>query len=126
MCQIVPQLYFFQAVAVSVLLYECTNSTLMKRMDKKLDGTYIRMLSAIFDESWKEHPTKQQLCDHLPPISHAILVKHIWALWRSKNELLGKILLWTPTHVHICVSQPAKTYTHQRCVDTGCKSRIPT
>ena len=35
---------FFQAVVVSILLYGCTRWTLTKRMEKKLDGYYTRML----------------------------------------------------------------------------------
>ena len=27
--------------------------------------------------------------------------------------------LWTPTHVHANVGQPAKTYIYQLCADTG-------
>ena len=35
---------FFQAAVVSILLYGCTNRTLTKRPEKKLDGNYTRML----------------------------------------------------------------------------------
>ena len=35
---------FFQAAVVSILLYGCTTWTLTKRMEKKLDGNYTRML----------------------------------------------------------------------------------
>ncbi len=35
---------FFQAAVVSILLYGCTTWTPSKRMAKKLDGNYIRML----------------------------------------------------------------------------------
>ena len=35
---------FFQAAAVSILLYGCTTWTLTKRMEKRLDGNYTRML----------------------------------------------------------------------------------
>ena len=38
-------------------------------MEKKLDGNYTRMLRAILNKSWKQHPTKQQLYGHLPPIT---------------------------------------------------------
>ena len=38
---------FFQAAVVSILLYGCTTWTLTKRMDKKLDGNYTRMMRAI-------------------------------------------------------------------------------
>ena len=37
---------FFQAPVVSILLYGCTTWTLTKRMEKKLDGNYTRMLWA--------------------------------------------------------------------------------
>ena len=35
---------FFQASTVSILLYGCTTWTLIKRVEKKLDGNYTRML----------------------------------------------------------------------------------
>ena len=35
---------FFQAVIVSTLLYGCSRWTLTKRIEKKLDGNYTRML----------------------------------------------------------------------------------
>ena len=40
------KLEFFHIVAVSVLLYDCTIWTLMKLLEKKLDGNYTRMLTA--------------------------------------------------------------------------------
>ena len=40
-----------------------------KRIKKKLDGNYTRMLSAVLNKSWKQHPTKQQLYVLLPPIT---------------------------------------------------------
>ena len=42
---------FFQAAIVSILLYGCTTWTLTKRMEKKLDGNYTRMLRAILNKS---------------------------------------------------------------------------
>ena len=49
--------YFFQAVIMSILLYGCTTWTLTKRMEKELDGNYTRMLRAILNKSWRQHPT---------------------------------------------------------------------
>ena len=68
---------FFQAVVVSILLYGCTTWTLTKRLEKKLDGSYTRMLRAILNESWRQHPTKHQLYGHLPPITKIIQVLNI-------------------------------------------------
>ena len=59
---------FFHAVVVSILLYGCTTWMLTKHRQKKLDGNYIRMLQAILNKSWRQHPTKQQLYSHLPHI----------------------------------------------------------
>ncbi len=63
---------FFQAAVVSILLYGCTTWTLTKRLEKKLDGNYTRMLRAILNKSWQQHPTRHQLYGHLPPITKTI------------------------------------------------------
>ena len=60
---------FFQAAVVSILLYGCTTWTLTKRLEKKLDGNYTRMLRAVLNKSWRQHPTRHQLYGHLPPIT---------------------------------------------------------
>ena len=48
---------FFLAVVVSIVLYRHTTWTLTKRMEKKLDGNYKRMLPAILKKFWSQHPT---------------------------------------------------------------------
>ena len=60
---------FFQTAVTSILLYGCTTWTLTKRLEKKLDGNYTRMLRAILNKSWQQHPTRHQLYGHLPPIT---------------------------------------------------------
>ena len=52
---------FFQAAVVSILLYGCNTWMLTKRLWKKLDSNYTRMLRAILNKSWQQHPTKHQL-----------------------------------------------------------------
>ena len=66
---------FFQAAVVSILLYGCTTWTLTKRLKKKLDGNYTRMLRAILNKSWRQHPTRHPLYGHLPPITKTIQVR---------------------------------------------------
>ena len=66
---------FFQAVVVLILLFGCTPWMLTKHMEKKLDGNYTRTLQAILNKSWRQHPTKQQLYGHLPPILKTIKVE---------------------------------------------------
>ena len=87
---------FFQVAVVSILLYGCTTWTLAKRLKKKLDGNYTRMLRAILNKSWQQHPTRHQLYGHLPLITKTIPLR------RARH------------------AGPARTYIQQLCEDTGC------
>ena len=91
---------FFQAAIMSILLYGCTTWMLTKCMEKKLDGNYTRMLRTILNKSWRQHPTKQQLYGHQPPITKTIKVRwtrHTGHSWRSKEDLISDVLQWTPS-----------------------------
>ena len=114
---------FFQAVIVSILLYGCTTWTLTKRMEKKLDGNYTRMLQVILNKSSRQQPTKQQLYGHLSLITKTIKIRrnrHTRHDWRSRDELISDVLQWTPSHGRAKTGCPARTYIQQLCVDTGC------
>ena len=114
---------FFQAAVTSILLYGCTTWTLTKRLEKKLDGNYTRMLRAILNKSWQQYPTRHQLYGHLPPITNTIQVRrtrHAGHCWRSRDELIRDVLLWIPTHGRAKAGRPARTYIQQLCEDTGC------
>ena len=68
-------------------------------------------------------PTRHQLFGHLPPITKAIQVRrtrHAGHCWRSRNERIRDVLLWTPTHGRAKAGRPARTYIQQLCEDTGC------
>ena len=106
-----------------MLLYGCTTWTLTKHMEKRLDNNYTRMLQAILNKSWKQHPTKQQLYGHLPPIMKTIQVRrteHAGLCWISKDKLISNIFLWTPSHGWAKAGLPARTYIQHICANTGC------
>ena len=103
---------FFQAAVTSILLYGCTTWTITKRLEKKLDGNYTRMLRAILNKSWQQHPTRHQLYGHLPPITKTIQVRrtrHAGHCWRSRDELIRDVLLWIPTHGRAKAGRPARS-----------------
>ena len=105
-----------------ILLYGWTAWTLTKRIEKKLDGNYTRMLQAILNKSKRQQPTKHQLYGHLPPIMKTIQVRrirHVEHCWRSKDDLISDILMWTPSHGRAKAGQPARTYIKQLSADTG-------
>ena len=116
---------FFQAAVVSILLYGYITWTLKKRMEKRLDGNYTRMLRAILNESWRQHPTNHQLYGHLTLITKTIKVRrtrHAGHSYRSRDELISDVLLWTPSHSRAKAGWPARTYIRQFCEDTVCST----
>ena len=54
---------FFQAEIVSILLYGCTTLTQTKRMEKRLDGNYTRMLRVLEAKLYKAAALR-------PPTTH--------------------------------------------------------
>ena len=81
------------------------------------------MLPAILNKSWQQHPTRHQLYGHLPPITKTIQVRrtrHVGHCWRSRDELISDVLLWTPTYSREKAGRPARTYILQLSEDTGC------
>ena len=107
---------FFKAVIVSILLYGCITWTLTKRLEKRLDVNYTRMLRAILNTSWRQHPTKQQLYGHLPPITKTVKIR------RTRHA--GQAHTWCspmdPSHGRAKAGRPARTYIQQLGEDTMC------
>ena len=68
MIPIKRQVYMTMSTYLSVYIL---NGFIMKN----LGGNYLRMLRAISNKSWKQHPTKQLPNNHLPLISETIQVK---------------------------------------------------
>ena len=57
------------------------------------------------------------------PITKTIQVRrtrHAGHCWRSKDELISDVLLWTPKYGQAKTGRPARTYIQQLCEDTGC------
>ena len=118
--RIVPQLICF--LFFSLIFFLGFFFTLTKRL-KKLYSNYTRMLRAILNKSWRQHPTRHQLYGQLPPITKAIQVRRTRLAGhcqRSKDELISDVLLWTPTYGQAKAGRPARTYIQQLCEDTGC------
>ena len=97
-------------------------------MEKKLDDNYTRILRAILNKSWRQHPTKKQLYGHQPPITKTIKVtrtRHAGHCWRSREELISDVHLftwpmYTPSHDREKTGWPAWTYIQLLSEDLGC------
>ena len=92
-------------------------------MEKKLDSNYTRMLREFLNKSWRQHLTKHQLYGHLPPITKTIKVRrtrHAGHGWRSREEFISDVLLWTSSYGRAKVGWPARTYRQQLSEDMEC------
>ena len=49
---------------------------------EKLDGNYTRMLRAILNKSWRQHPTRHQLYGHIDTA--------IWMHYMDSNKMAGE------------------------------------
>ena len=81
------------------------------------------MLRTILNRSRQQHPTRRQLYGHLPPITKTIQARrtrHAGHCWRSKDQIVSDVLLWTPAYSQSKAGRPARTYIQQLCDDTGC------
>ena len=90
-------------------------------MTKPLKKKLVEIVQECYYLYCKQHPTKQQVYGHLPPISKAIKIRrpnHNGPSWKSKNELISNILQWTPSHRHVSVRLPTRIYLQQHCTDT--------
>ena len=66
------------------------------------------------NKSWRQHPTRHQLYSHLPPITKTIqvrLTRYAEHCWRSRDELIRDVLIWTPTYGRAKAGRPARTFS---------------
>ena len=91
----------FKTAIEPILLYGCETWTLTKTMEKRLDGTYTRLLMRIQDLSWKNHPSKEQIYGKLPVVSALVRSRRVQFAGhchRIKNDVISSLLIWSPKH----------------------------
>ena len=105
--------HFFKAAVESVLVYGSVTWTLTISLEKKIDGTYTRMIRAVTNKSCRDHLTNEQLYGEIPKISKSIRMQRLmfaYHCWRSKYEVASDLILWQPQHGNRSRGCPAKTY----------------
>ena len=111
---------FLPMVGVSRKLYECTQHLDTDKTYREKNRRERHKNTARYID---QHPTKQQ---PNAPISNVIkgrLRKHAGDWWRSKDELISDVLLWTPSHRRV---QLTSASLQQLCVDTEyCLENLP-
>jgi hypothetical protein len=88
----------FKASVESILLYGSEAWTLNAARSKKLDGSYTRMLRAVYDISWRDHVTNKVLYGTLPRISEVVRTRRLALAGHVSrhDDPAGRLLTWTP------------------------------
>ena len=89
----------FKTLIEPILLYGSETWTLSSKLQKRVDGTYTRLLMRIKNISWKQHPTKQQIYNNLPQVSKIIkrrLLQFAGYCLRASKEMASNFVLWKP------------------------------
>ena len=95
------KLKIFKAAVEPILLYGSETWTLSKQAERRLDGTYTRLLMRAQNLSWKRHPTKAQIYGNLPPVSSLAQARRVQFAdhcLRAENEIISSLLLWSPAY----------------------------
>ena len=114
------KLKVFKASVETILLYSSDSWTLNATQSKKLDGTYTRMLRAIYNIPWQEFRSNKELYGTLPRISSVVKCRRLKLAGHvtRHDEPAGKVLLWTP-EAKRRVGRPAVTIKTLLVNDTG-------
>ena len=93
------KLKIFKTAIEPILLYGSETWTLSKKLEKRLDGTYTRLLMRVQNISWKSHPTKTYIYNTLPPVSSLVQTRRVrfaGHCCRADQEVISDLLLWKP------------------------------
>ncbi|KAI8486591.1 hypothetical protein Bbelb_355660 [Branchiostoma belcheri] len=109
----------FRAIVEPILLYGAETWTLTTRLEKRLDGTYTKLLRKAQNINWKQHPTRKNIYGSLPLVSLRLKhrrVKFAGHCHRAKEEVISSLLLWKP---HGKTHSRKLTYPATLTRDTG-------
>ena len=91
------KLEIFRATVEPILLYGSETWTLSKKLEKRLDGTYTRLLMRAQNLSWKRHPSVSDIYGHLPRVYALVRSRRVQFAghcYRAKTEVISSLLLW--------------------------------
>ena len=114
----------FVSTVESVLLYGCEAWTLSEKLERKINGSYTRLLRAALGYSWRDKITNETLYGDLPQVSVKIKTRRLKLaghIHRHTEEAANKLLMWTPPYGKKKRGRPSRTYVQQLEDDTGMK-----
>ena len=116
------KLLLFLATVVSILLYGSETWSLTVAEEKRLDGTYTRMLRKVLNISWKDKITNRELYGEAEKLSTIIQRRRLQLaghVYRDENSPARHLVTWIPKHGKTTQGRPTGTYIDTLLRDTG-------
>ena len=113
---------FLKATVETVFLYGYATWTKTKSLEKRLGGTYTRLLRAALNVRWQSHTTNKVLYENLPKVSTVVKetrLRFYGHCWRIKDEIIEQLLMWQPPYGNRSRGRPAMTYVDHLVNDTA-------
>ena len=117
----------FHSVRYRMFQVECATWTVTKRLKRKLDSNYTRMLRAISISPGGNTPQgTNYTATSLPSRKLSKLDEpDTQDTAEETHKWCTPMDLWTPTYGRAKAGRPARTYIQQLCEDTGCSPEDP-
>ena len=97
------EIKLFRATVETILLYGSETWRLSRKLERRLDGTYTRLLMRAQNLSWKRHPKIAQIYGKLPRVYTLVKSRRVQfagRCFRADSEIISSLLLWKPTFDH--------------------------
>ena len=72
--------HLFRATVESLLIYGSVRWNLTKALAKRINGNYTRMVRAVLNRYWKDHPNNKYIYVNIPDIYKTSQIAFFWAL----------------------------------------------
>ena len=111
--------YIFKTIITHFLHINLVNKSSTDKVYIYKKKISVLLLSALLLRTLHFHVySNNRILKHIS--SEVKRTRHAEHCWRSRDELIRDVLLWTPTHGRAKAGRPARTYIQQLCEDTGC------
>ena len=100
--------------------YIDSNKTAGEEARRQLHKNAASNLEQVLAATPHKTPTVRPPASYHENYSSKRRTRHAGHWWKSRNELISDVLLWTPTYGRAKAGRPARTYIQQLCEDRGC------
>ena len=93
------KIMIFKVTIETILLYESETWTIDKKLRRKIDGCYIKLLRMVLNVSWRDKISNKILYNVMPLITDVIAIRRMRIAGhclRHNDKIANNLILWGP------------------------------